>query len=79
MNGDKQCVGFIQDIYKLLDKYQLVALFPSKIDCMGYMEYGKWIHKSPSDQCKVTVGLAVSNNGVDIDTMSLSFLLCKLK
>ena len=39
MNGDKQCVGFIPDIYKLLDKYQLVgyiltllqdALFPSK-------------------------------------------------
>ena len=39
MNGDKQCVGFIPDIYKLLDKYQVVgniltflndALFPSK-------------------------------------------------
>ena len=38
MNGDKQCVGFIPDIYKLLDTYQLVgyiltflkdALFPS--------------------------------------------------
>ena len=39
MNDDKQCVGFIPDIYKRLDKYQLVgyiltflkdALFPSK-------------------------------------------------
>jgi len=39
MNGDNICVGFIPDIYKPLDKYQLVgyiltflndALFPSK-------------------------------------------------
>ena len=48
------------------------------IDCMGYREYGKWIHKSPSDQCKVILGLAVSNNGVALDNMSLSFLICKL-
>ena len=39
MNGEKQCIGFIQDIYTLLGKYKLVgynltflkdALFPSK-------------------------------------------------
>ena len=48
------------------------------INCMGYREYGKWIHKSPSDQCKMILGLAVSNNGVALDKMSLSFLLCKL-
>jgi len=45
---------------------------------MGYRGYGKWIHKSPSDQCKVILGLAVSNNAVVLDNMSLSFLLCKL-
>jgi len=45
---------------------------------MGYREYGKWIHKSPSDQCKVILGLAVGNNGVVLDNMSLSFLICKL-
>ena len=39
---------------------------------------GEWIHKSPSDQCKVILWLAVSNNGVALDYMSLSFLLCKL-
>ena len=33
---------------------------------------------SPSDQCKVILGLAVSNNGVVLDNMSLSFLICKL-
>jgi len=27
MNGDKQCFGFIPDIYKLLDKYQLHPYF----------------------------------------------------
>ena len=53
-------------------------LWTSVINCMGYREYGKWIHKSPSDQCKVILGLAVSNDGVDLDNMSLSFLLCKL-
>ena len=52
-------------------------VWTSVINCMGYMEYGKWIHKSPSDQCKVILGLAVSNNGVALDNMSLSFLLCK--
>jgi len=117
INGDKQCVGFIPDIYKLLDKYQLVgytltflkdALFPSKsvwrailrqhvlqsntqtmkqelmhngnewlspnvvdtnrveLGCPSIVLlsknqlYGKWIHKSPSDQCNVILGLAVS-------------------
>ena len=39
MNGDTHCIGFIPDIYKLLDKYQFVgniltflkdALFTSK-------------------------------------------------
>ena len=53
-------------------------LWTSVINCMGYREYGKWIHKSTSDQCKVILGLAVSNNGVALDNMSLSFLLCKL-
>ena len=40
--------------------------------------YGNWIHKSPLDQCKVILGLAVSNGGVALDNMSLSFLICKL-
>ena len=40
--------------------------------------FGNWIHKSPSDQCKVILGLAVSTYGVALDNMSLSFLLCKL-
>jgi len=44
-------------------------LWTSVINCMGYREYGKWIHKSPSDQCKVSLGLAVSNNGVALDNM----------
>ena len=52
-------------------------LWTSVINYMRYREYGKWIHKSPSDQCKVMLGLAVSNNGVSFDNMSLSFLLCK--
>ena len=51
-------------------------LWTSVINYMRYREYGKWIHKSPSDQCKVMLGLAVSNNGVSFDNMSLSFLLC---
>ena len=53
-------------------------LWTSVINRMGYTEYGKWIHKSPSDQCKVIWGLAVSNNGVALDNMSLSFWICKL-
>ena len=53
-------------------------LWTSVINCMGYREYGKWIYKSPSDQCKVMSGLAVSNNGVALDNMLLSFLLYKL-
>ena len=53
-------------------------LWTSVIDCMGYRQYGKWIHKSPSDQCKVILGLAVSNNGVALDNMSLSFWIYKL-
>ena len=52
-------------------------VWTSVIDCMGYREYGKWIHKSPSDQCKVILGLAVSNNGVALDNMSLSFWIYK--
>ena len=53
-------------------------LWTSVINCMGYREYRKWIHKSPSDQCKVMLGLAVSNNGVALDNMLLSFWICKL-
>ena len=53
-------------------------LWTSVINCMGYREYGKWIHKSPSDQCKVILELAVSNNAVALDNMLLSFLLCTL-
>ena len=52
-------------------------VWTSVIDCMGYREYEKWIHKSPSDQCKVILGLAVSNNGVALDNMSLSFWIYK--
>ena len=53
-------------------------VWTSLVDCIGYREYGKWIHKSPADQFNVILGLAVSNNGVALDNMSLSFLLCKL-
>ena len=53
-------------------------VWTSVIDCMGYREYEKWIHKSPSDQCKVILGLAVGTHVVALDNMSLSFLLCTL-
>jgi len=48
-------------------------VWTSLINCMGYREYGKWIHKSPSDVCNVILGLAISNTVVALDNMSLSF------
>ena len=53
----------------LLSITSLIIIVAIWFNCMVYREYGKWIHKSPSDQCKVILGLAVSNNGVALDNM----------
>ena len=88
MNGDTHCIGFIPDIYKLLDKYQFVgniltflkdAVFPSKSVWRAILR--QQVMQSNTQTMKQELmhnGKEwLSPNGVDINRVSNVLSICR--